>query len=82
METVEEEPWLGLGLREGRGEGRGGDDGVPELADRGGSDEGGDWEKGEDMLRQVRAQRAKFCHFQKKQKQRETERQSKGGKRR
>lgn len=36
---------------------------MPGLADGGGSDEGRDWEEGEDVPRQVRAKRAKFCHF-------------------
>lgn len=46
-----------------RGEGRGRDDGMPELADGGGSEEGRDWEEGEDMLSEVEAQNAKFSHF-------------------
>ncbi|KAF5458248.1 hypothetical protein F2P56_022290, partial [Juglans regia] len=62
VEAVKKKPGAAMGLGGGRGEGGGGDDGVPDLADGGGSDEGRDWEEGEDVLRQVRAKRAKSCH--------------------
>lgn len=44
--AIEEEPGL-FGGGNADGEGGGGGDGVPELADSGGGDDGGDWEVGE-----------------------------------
>lgn len=48
MEAVEEEPRAGLGLL--GGESRGGDDGVPVLADCRRPDESWDWEKRQYVL--------------------------------
>ncbi|KAL6208917.1 hypothetical protein ACLB2K_019860 [Fragaria x ananassa] len=64
VDAEEEEPRVGLGLSLDLrgGEGCGGDDGLPELANGGDADEGRDREVGEDQLRHVGAQAGDFRH--------------------
>ncbi|OMO50455.1 cation channel sperm-associated protein subunit gamma, partial [Corchorus capsularis] len=53
VETEEEEPRVGKGSR--GGESRGGNEGIPEFANRGSTEEGRDWEGREDEFGQIGA---------------------------
>ncbi|KAI4354424.1 hypothetical protein L6164_003286 [Bauhinia variegata] len=82
MDSVEKKPWLVMVRMGDGGEKRGGDDGVPELADGGGANESGDGKEGEDKLNEIRAQMGNLRHpglKQKPEKRLGGERKTRGG---